>query len=120
MGMMYLPPLASLGMQAQAPVQQRPQAHGTTWGAQGRKAEEHRRAWERIGEAERSQGEREARVMAGAGRVAEERTVGTGWRQGGEAQAVDELQWPWADHRRRQERVERAQREGGRREEGGG
>ena len=120
MGMMYPPPPANLSMQAQAPVQQRPQASGTTWRTQGGKGEEHRRAWERIGEAERSLREREARVMGGAGRVAEGRTEGTGKPQGGEAQAVQELQWAWADLRRRQERVERAEREGGRHEEGGG
>ena len=118
--MMYPPPPAYLGMQAQAPVQQRPQASRTTWGAQGGKGEEHRRAWERIGEAATSLREREARVMGGAGRVAEARTEGTGRPQGGEAQAVEELQWAWADLRRRQEMVERAEWEGGRHEEGGG
>ena len=44
MGMMYPPPLAYQDVQAQAPVQQRPQASGLTWGAQGGKGEEHRRA----------------------------------------------------------------------------
>ena len=58
--------------------------------------------------------------MGGAGGVAEGRTEGTGRPQGGEAQAVEELQWAWADLRRRQERVERAEREGGRHEEGRG
>ena len=58
--------------------------------------------------------------MGGAGRVAEGRMEGTGRPQGGEAQAVEELQWAWADLRRRQERVERAEREGGRHEERGG
>ena len=120
MGMMYPPPQAYQGMQVQASVQQRPQASGTTWGAQGGKREEHRRAWERIGEAERSLRERDARVMGGAGRVAEGRTEGTGRPQGGEAQAVEELQWAWADLRRRQERVKRAELEGGRHAEGGG
>ena len=120
MGMMYPPPPAYQGMQAQAAVQQHPQASGTEWGGQGGKGEEHRRAWERIGEAERSLREREARVRGGAGRVAEGRTEGTGRLQGGEAQAVEELQWAWADLRRRQERVERAEPEGGRHEEGGG
>ena len=120
MGMMYPPPSAYQGIQAQAPVQQRPQASRTTWGAQGGKGEEHRRAWERIGEAERSLREREARVMAGAGRLAEGRTEETGRLQGGEAQAVEELQWAWADLRRRLQRVERVEREGGRHEEGGG
>ena len=58
--------------------------------------------------------------MGGAGRVAEGRTEGTGRPQGGEAKAVEELQWAWADLRRRQERVEGAEREGGQREKGGG
>ena len=120
MGMMYPPPPAYQGMQPQAHVQQRPQAGGTAWGAQEGKGEEHRRAWVRIGEAERSLREREARVMGGAGRAAEGRTEGTGGPQGGEAQAVKELQRAWADLRRGQERVERAEREGGRHEEGGG
>ena len=120
MGMMYPPPPAYRGAAAQAHVQRRPQAGGTTWGAQGGKGEEHRRAWERIGEAERSLREREARVMRWADRVAEGRTEGTGRPQGGEAQAVEDLQWAWADLRRRQERVERAEQEGGRHGEGGG
>ena len=120
MGMMYPPPPAYQGMQPHAHVQQRPQAGGTAWGAQERKGEEHRRAWERTGEAERSLREREARVMGWAGRAAEGRTEGTGRLQGGEAHAMEQLQRAWADHRRRQERVERAQREGGRHEEGGG
>ena len=58
--------------------------------------------------------------MGGAGRVAEWRTEGTGRPQGGETQAVEELQWAWADLRSRQERVDRAEREGGRHVEGGG
>ena len=58
--------------------------------------------------------------MRGAGRAEEGRTEGTDRLQGGEAQAVEELQRAWADHRRRQERVERAEREGGRQEEGRG
>ena len=45
MGMMYQ------AMQPQAHVQQRPQAGGTAWGAEEGKGEEHRRAWERLGEA---------------------------------------------------------------------
>ena len=57
--------------------------------------------------------------MGGAGRATEGRTKGTGRPQAGEAQAVEELQRAWADLRRRQERVERAKREGGRHEEGG-
>ena len=63
-----------------------------------------------------------------------ERCKGHGWGgQGGggederdrqtagwEAQAVQELQWAWADLQRRQERVQRAEREGRQQEEGGG
>ena len=67
--------------------------------------------WEGV-EMGRSLREREARVTGGAGRAAEGRTKGTGRPQGGEAQAVEELQRAWADLRRRQERVERAEREG--------
>ena len=40
--------------------------------------------------------------------------------RGGEAQAVEELQRAWADLRRRLERVEGAEREGGRHRESGG
>ena len=58
--------------------------------------------------------------MGGADRVAEGRTEGTGRPQGGEAQAVEELQWAWTDLRSRQERVERAEWEGRRHGEGGG
>ena len=108
------------GRASQAHVQQLLQAGGTTWGAQGGKGEEHRRASERIGEEERRLREREARVMGGADRVAEGRTEGPGRPQGEEAQAVEELQRAWADLRRRQERVDRAEREGGRHGEGGG
>ena len=57
--------------------------------------------------------------MGGAGSVAEGRTKRTGRPQGGEAQAVEELHWAWVDLRRRQERVVRAEREGGQHEEGG-
>ena len=120
MGMVYPPHPAYQGMPAQAHVQHRPQAGRTTWGAQGGKGEEHRRAWQTIGESERSLREREARVMGWAGRVAEGRMEGTGRPQGGEAQAVEQLQWAWVDLRRRQERVERTEREGGRHEEGRG
>ena len=101
------------GMWRQAHVQQRPQAGGTAWGLQGGKEEENRRARERLGEAERSLREREASVMGRAGRAEEGRTEGTDRPQGGGAQAVEELQRAWSDHRRRQERVERAEREGG-------
>ena len=114
MGMVYPPPPAYQGMQPQAHVQQRQQAGGTAWGAQEGKGEEHRRAWERLGEAERDQREREARVKGEAGRAEEGRAEGTDRPQGGEAQAVEELQRAWVDHRRRQEGVERAEREGGR------
>ena len=58
--------------------------------------------------------------MGGADRVVEGRTEGPGRPQGGEAQAVEELQRAWAHFRRRQERVERAEQEGGRHGEGGG
>ena len=101
-------------------MQQHQQAAGTTWGAQEGKGEEHRRAWERFGEAERSLREREARVKAEVGPTEEGRTEGTDRPQGGEAQAVEELQRAWVDLRRRPEGVERAEREGGRQEEGRG
>ena len=120
MGMMYTPPPAYPGVPSQAHVQQRPQAGGTTWGAQGGKEEEHRRAWETIGEEEGRLRERAARVIGGADRVVEGRTEGPGRAQGWEAQAVEELQRAWANLQRRQERVERAEREGGRHGEGGG
>ena len=120
MGMVYPPPPPYPGVQSQAHVQQRPQAGGTTWGAQGGKGEEHRRAWENIGEEERRLREREARIMGGADRVAEEWTEGQGRPRGGEAQAVEELQRAWADLRRRLERVERAEGEGGQHGESGG
>ena len=67
MGMVYPPPPAYQGMQPKAHVQQRPQDGGTAWGAQEGKGKEHRRAWERLGEAERSMREREARVKGGSG-----------------------------------------------------
>ena len=53
-GMMYPTLPAYPGMQPQAHMQQHQQAGGTAWGAQEAKGEEHRRAWERLGEAERS------------------------------------------------------------------
>ena len=80
-------------------------------GAQGGKEEEHRRAWERMGEEERRLGGRKARIIRGAVRVAEGRTEGQGMPRGGEAQAVEELQRAWAILWRRLERVERAERE---------
>ena len=58
--------------------------------------------------------------MGVADRVAEGRTEEPLRPQGGEAQAVEELQRSWADLRRRQQRVERAEREGGRHGKGGG
>ena len=120
MGMMY-PPLPTYpGMQPQAHMQQHQQAGGTAWGAQEGKGEEHRRAWERFGEAERSLRQREARDKGEVGGTEEGRTEGTDRPQGGEAQAVEELQRAWADLRRRQEGEERAEREGGRQEEGRG
>ena len=113
MGMMY-PPLPTYpGMQPQAHMQQHRQAGKTAWGAQEGKGEEHRRAWERFGEAERSLREREARVKGEVGGTEEGRTERTDRPQGGEAQAVEELQRAWADLRRQQEGVERAEREGG-------
>ena len=92
MGMVYLPPPAYQGMQPQAHVQQRPQAGGTAWGAQEGKGEEHRRASERLGEAERSLRGREARVKGEAGGAEEGGTEGTHRPQGGESQAVEGLQ----------------------------
>ena len=59
MGMMYPPLPMYPGMQPQAHMQQHQQAGGTAWGAQEGKGEEHRRAWERFGEAGRSLRERE-------------------------------------------------------------
>ena len=108
MGMMYPPLPAYPGMQPQAHMQQHQQAGGTAWGAQEGKGEEHRRAWERVGEAERSMREREAKVKGEVGGAEGGRTEGTDRPQGGEAQAVEELQRAWADLRRRQEGVERA------------
>ena len=120
MGMVYPPQPAYPGVQPQVHVQQQPQACGTAWGAQQAKREEHMRAWERLGEAERSLREREARVKVGAGGAENVRTEGTDRTQGGEAQAVEELQRAWADIWRRQDGVERAEREEGRQKEGKG
>ena len=64
--------------------------------------------------------EREAKVKGEVGGAKEGRTEETDRPQGGEAQAVEELQRAWADPRRRQEGVERAEWEGGRQEEGRG
>ena len=119
-GMVYPPLPAYPGMQPQAHMQQHQQAGGTAWGAQEGKGEEHRRAWERLGEAERSLRERDARVKGEVGGAEEGRTEGTDRPQGGEAQAVEELLRAWADLQRRQEGVERAEQEGGRQEEGRG
>ena len=52
--------------------------------------------------------------------MAEGWTEGQGGPRGGEAQAVEELQRAWADLRRRMQRVERAELEGGRHGESGG
>ena len=120
MGMVYPPLSAYQGMQPQAHMQQRQQAAGTALGAQEGKGEEHKRAWERLGEAERNLPEREARVKGEVGGAEEGRTERTDRPQGGEAQAVEELQMACADLRRRQEGVERAEREGGRQEGGRG
>ena len=92
MGMMYPPLPAYPGMRPQAHMQQHQQAAGTAWGAQEAKGEEHWRAWERLGEAERSLPEREARVKGEVGGGEEGWTEGTDRPQGGEAQAVQELQ----------------------------
>ena len=120
MGMMYPPLPRYPSMQPQAHMQQHQQADGTAWRAQEGKGEEHRRAWERFGEAERSLREREARDKGEVGGTEEGRTEGTDRPQGGEAQAVHEPQRTWADLRRRQEGDERAEQEGGRQEEGRG
>ena len=58
--------------------------------------------------------------MGGADGVAEGLTEEPGRPQGGEAQAVEELQRAWADLWRRQQRLEGAEREGGRHGEAGG
>ena len=113
-------PAGVAGKQPQAHMQQHQPAGGTAWGAQEGRGEEHRRAWERLGEAERSLREREARVKGEVGGAEKGRTEGTDRPQGGGAQAVEELQRAWADLRRRQEGVEWAEREGGRQQEGRG
>ena len=100
MGMVYLPVPAYLGMQPQAHMQQHQQASRTAWRAQEGKGEERKRAWERLGEAERSLREREARVKGEVGGAEGGRTEGTDGPQRGEAQAVEELQMTWADLRR--------------------
>ena len=120
MGMMYPPLPMYPGMQPQAHMQQHTQADGTGWGAQEGKGEEHRRAWERFGEAGRSLRGREARDRGEVGGTEEGRTEGTDRPQGGEAQAVEESQRAGADLLRRQEGDERAEREGGRQQEGRG
>ena len=111
-GTMYPPPPAYPGVLPPTPVRQHPQGGRAMWGAQGGKGEEHRRAWERIGEEERRLRDREARTKGEAARVAEGRAAGQGTPGGGEAQAIEELHRAWADLRRRLERVERAEREG--------
>ena len=120
MGMMYPPLPMYPGMQPQAHMQQHQQAGGTAWGAQEGKGGEHRRAWERFGEAGRSLRERETRDRGEVGGTEEGRTEGTDGPQGGEAQAVEEPQRAGADLRRRQDGDESAEREAGRQEEGRG
>ena len=116
-GMVYTATPAYPGLPSPASVQQHTQAGGTLWGAQGGKGEKHRRAKEGIGEEERRLQEREAPIMGRAARVAEEWTEGQGMPRGGEAQAVEELQRAWADLRKRPERQETAELEGGRHRE---
>ena len=101
-------------------MRQHPEAGGTAWGGQGGEGKEDRRAWGRIGEEGRRLQERETRVMGGAARIAEGWTEGPGMPREGKAQGVKELQQAWADLRGRLERVERAEREGGRHRESGG
>ena len=72
-----------------------------------------------MGEEERRLQEREARVMGEADRVAEGWTEEQGRPREEEAQAVEELQRASADLQTRLERVERAEREGGRHRESG-
>ena len=103
-----VPGHAATGAHAAAPAGQ--------WNSVGGAGREGRR----VQEAERSLQEREARVKGEFGRAQEGRTEGTNRPQGGEAQAVVELQMTWADLRRGQEGVERAEREGGQQEEGRG
>ena len=89
----------------------------------GRAGRERRRAQEGVGEV---RGGREkpagdgGRVKGEVGGAQEGRTEGTDRPQGGEAQALEKLQMAWAELWRRQEGVERAEREGGRQEEGRG
>ena len=108
----YPPPQAYPGVLPPAPVRQHRQAGGARWGPQEGKGEEHRRAWEMIGEDEWMLREREARTTGEAAKVAEGRATGQGTPGGGEAQAVEELQRAWLDLRSRLERVERAEQEG--------
>ena len=111
-GVVYPHPPAYPGVPPPAPVRQHPQAGRAAWGAQGGKGEEHREAWERTGEEERRLGDREARIMGGASRVAKGWRTGQGTPREGEAQVVEELQRAWADLQRRLERVKRAEWEG--------
>ena len=108
------PPPAYPGVPSPASVRQHPHAGRRGWGAQGEKGEKHRRAWGKIGEEERRLQESDTAIMGGAARVAEGLTEGQGMPRGGEAHAVEALQRAWVDLRRRLERVERAEREGGR------
>ena len=112
---------ASAGVPGHAATGARAAAPARRWDSLGDAGREgHRRAWERLGEAERSLREREARVKVEAGGAEEGRTEGTDRPQGGEAQAVGELQMASVDLRRRRAGVERVEREGGPQEEGRG
>ena len=80
-----------------ARMRQHQQAGGATWGAQGGKGQELRRAWERIGKEERRLQGREAQAKGEAAGAAEGRASSQGTPGGGEAQVVKELQIAWAD-----------------------
>ena len=95
-----------------AAMQQHPQVVKETWRALGAKGEELRRVWERIREEERRLQEREARVMGEAAGTTGVQARPQGTPQGGEAQAVQELQHARADIRRRLEPVVRAELDG--------
>ena len=101
MGMMYPPLRCTRSCSHRRTCNSTSRPEGTAWGAQEGKGEEHRRAWERFGEAERSLREREARDRGEVGGTEEGRTEGTDRPQGGEAQAVEEPQRAGADLRRR-------------------
>ena len=69
LGIVYPPPPAYLGVPPMAPLQRRPQAGRAACGGHGGREEEHRRAWESIGEEERRLAERAPRIMERAARV---------------------------------------------------